>query len=88
MHNNKSTLDIGLVEKLFNTFSRSNTGVTLEGGGEPTLYPNFRDVLAIGEKHNLDMGLISNGTMDISDCVDKLKWVRVSLDSSTRDEYT
>ncbi len=33
------------------------------------------------------MGLITNGTVDISGCIEKLKWVRVSLDSSSCDEY-
>ncbi len=87
LRNNKATLDIKVVEALFREFGVRGTGVTLEGGGEPTLYPQFREVTAIGEKYGVDMGLISNGTVDISDCADKLKWIRVSLDSSTREEY-
>lgn len=87
LRNNKATLDIEVVEKLLYELGNHGTGVTLEGGGEPTLYPKFRDVVNIGEKFGVDMGLISNGTVDISDCADKLKWIRVSLDSSTEEEY-
>lgn len=87
LRNNKATLDIKVVESLFRELGKHGTGVTLEGGGEPTLYPQFGEVTAIGERFGVDMGLISNGTVDISDCVEKLKWIRISLDSSTREEY-
>lgn len=87
LRNNKATLDIKMVETLFHELGGHGTGVTLEGGGEPTLHPQFREVTAFGEKYGVDMGLISNGTVDISDCADKLKWIRISLDSSTKEEY-
>lgn len=87
LRKNKATLNLEVIQKLFHEFWRYNTGVTLEGGGEPTLHPQFGEVINAGTKSNVDMGLITNGTMDISDCVSALKWVRVSLDSSTRDEY-
>lgn len=87
LRNNKATLEINLVKNLLREFGEHGTGVTLEGGGEPTLYPQFGEVTAIGERFGVDMGLISNGTVDISDCVEKLKWIRISLDSSTREEY-
>ena len=87
LRKNGATLDCGVTEKLMCEFGTHGTGVTLEGGGEPTLHPHFRQVVEAGEKHHVDMGLISNGTTDISDCVSRLKWVRVSLDSSTEAEY-
>ena len=87
LRSNKATLELAVIEKLFCEFGKSKTGVTLEGGGEPTLHPHFREVAEAGKRHGLDMGLISNGTVDISDCVSKLKWVRISLDSGTREEY-
>lgn len=87
LRNNRATLDIKVVEALLREFGEHGTGVTLEGGGEPTLYPHFREVTAAGERAGVDMGLISNGTVDISECADKLKWIRISLDSSTREEY-
>lgn len=87
LRKNKATLDLQVIQRLFHEFWRYNTGVTLEGGGEPTLHPQFREVISAGAQSNVDMGLITNGTVDISDCVSGLKWVRVSLDSSTSDEY-
>lgn len=87
LRKNKATLGLQVVEKLFREFWRHGTGVTLEGGGEPTLHPNFREIVEMGKQSAIDMGLITNGIVDISDCVGDLKWVRVSLDSSTAEEY-
>ena len=87
LRQNKAVLDAKIIKSLFREFWKHGTGVTLEGGGEPTLHPNFREVVEIGNSFNIDMGLITNGTVDISGCIEKLKWVRVSLDSSSCDEY-
>lgn len=87
LRKNKAVLDYQVIKRLFREFWQHGTGVTLEGGGEPTLHPDFREIVEAGKASNIDMGLITNGTIDISDCIDKLKWVRVSLDSSTNDEY-
>lgn len=87
LRKNGATLDLEIIKKLFREFWQHGTGVTLEGGGEPTLHPDFSKIVEAGKNANIDMGLISNGTVDISECVDKLKWVRVSLDSSTKEEY-
>lgn len=87
LRENGATLDLDVIEKLFTSFSKSGTGITLEGGGEPTLHNDFRKIVSLGKENNVDMGLITNGTVDISDCVSDLKWMRVSLDSSTREEY-
>ncbi len=87
LRKNGATLDYELLKRLFCEFGEYGTGVTLEGGGEPTLHPDFHRIVDMGYHSGVDMGLISNGTMDISDCVHKLNWVRISLDSSTPEEY-
>lgn len=87
LRKNGATLPLKVIERLFKEFGAHSTGVTLEGGGEPTLHPQFADVVSTGNKYGVDMGLITNGTNDISEIVHKLKWVRVSLDSSTGEEY-
>lgn len=87
LRNNKAVLDLQIIKRLFREFWRHGTGVTLEGGGEPTLHPYFVQIVETGAEAGVDMGLITNGTIDISDCVNRLKWVRVSLDASTKEEY-
>ena len=87
LRKNGAVMDMQVIERLFREFWRHGTGVTLEGGGEPTMHPEFHRVAEIGQRNNLDMGLITNGTVDISESISKLRWARISLDSSTREEY-
>lgn len=87
LRRNGATLDMQIVGELFSQLGRYGTGVTLEGGGEPALHPHFGEIVQSGRRQHVDMGLISNGTTDISDYVQNLKWVRISLDSSTQEEY-
>lgn len=87
LRRNGATLDMQIAGELFAQLGRCKTGVTLEGGGEPTIHPHFREILQIGRRQHVDMGLITNGTADISDCIGDLKWMRVSLDASTEKEY-
>lgn len=87
LRNHKATLELDAIERLFSEFGQHGTGVTLEGGGEPTLHPMFEAVVESGNKFGVDMGLITNGTVNISHCMNRLKWIRVSLDASTKAEY-
>lgn len=87
LRKNGAVMDLQVIERLFREFWRHGTGVTLEGGGEPTLHPEFHKVTEIGKNNSLDMGLITNGTVDISESISRLRWARISLDSSTREEY-
>lgn len=79
--------EYGSVIRLLDYCKENHVGVTFEGGGEPTLYPKFSDVVAYGEQLGLHMGLITNGTVDISNTINAFRWVRISLDASNGDEY-
>lgn len=72
---------------LLKEFGSYSTGVTLEGGGEPTIYPHFKEIVEYGFRNNVSLGLITNGTLDFSDVINMFRWVRISLDSSNREEY-
>lgn len=87
LRNNSASLDLNVVERLMDEFGENGTGVTIEGGGEPTIHPNFKEIVEIAAEAGVDLGLITNGTVDISAYVNLFKWVRVSLDSSTPKEY-
>ncbi len=76
-----------VVYRLLEEFGAASTGVTLEGGGEPTIYPYFKDIVEYGYKNDVSLGLITNGTVDISDVLNRFRWVRISLDSSNKEEY-
>lgn len=82
-------LDLGVLDRLFGDLEKGGTkGVVLEGGGEPTLHPDFEKIVCSAKKHNLGIGLITNGTVCIKeDVLHNFEWVRVSLDASNADEY-
>jgi organic radical activating enzyme len=84
----KYGLDLGKIETYLDTLTPLGLkAVILSGGGEPTAYRdrdghNFRDLISTIKARELEIGLITNGTMldtynDVID--DSFKWVRVSL---------
>lgn len=53
-------------------------GIILTGGGEPTMHPQFDDVVYYAQSKGIQVGVITNGTIfrkSLRDCF----WVRVSL---------
>ena len=67
---------------------RGLRSVIVIGGGEPTLYPKFAEVIRFMKKLGLQVAIVSNGTgnqkiADVADCMDGNDWVRLSLDSGT-----
>ena len=84
---NQASLEFDVVKSLFDEFKKHSVGVTLEGGGEPTIHKNFYDIVQYGASIDLDMGLITNGVKEIRDIINLLRWVRISLDASNANEY-
>ena len=73
--------------KLFDYFAEHNVGVTIEGGGEPSVHPDFEEIVRYGYEKGLHMGLISNGVNDFSHLAKCFKWIRISVDASNVEEY-
>lgn len=81
-------LSFDQIEKYVETLAdRGLRAVIFSGGGEPTVYHDkargkrFRDLVTLMADHELQVGLITNGTRldDLSDVMDKVTWARVSL---------
>lgn len=87
LRKNGATMQYDYATSLLLEMKNHKTGVTIEGGGEPTLHPRFSDIARFGQENDVDLGLITNGTNDISNCISAFKWVRISLDSSNAKEY-
>lgn len=85
----KEHLEFSTIRRLFQDLAEHGTkGVVLEGGGEPTLYPQFEEVVAYAQSQGLAVGLITNGTRHLSqELLRSFEWIRVSLDASTQEEY-
>ena len=86
-------LDLDTLKRLFDDLARGGTrGVTIEGGGEPTLSPIFEAaVLAAGERQ-LAVGLISKGLELFPPERDpaiyaRFECIRISLDAADRWQY-
>ncbi|MBI2251212.1 MAG: radical SAM protein [Armatimonadetes bacterium] len=63
-------------------------GIVIEGGGEPTLHKDFEEIAEAIKQKNLSIGLITNGTNQIKlKTLEKIDWIRVSLDASSKVEY-
>ncbi len=85
----KEYLSLDVLKNLFEDLSNGGTkGVVLEGGGEPTMHPDFSEIVRAAKGSGLAVGLITNGThpMDEAD-LKQFEWIRVSLDASTAEEY-
>lgn len=63
-------------------------GLVIEGGGEPTLHPDFEAIVAYCRAKKLPLGLITNGVRPVpAALLDAFEWIRVSLDASTPEEF-
>lgn len=67
-------------------------GLILKGGGEPTLHPEFADVVRVLGTTGCDLGLITNGSrldrVDIQEAIqESISFVRVSLDACRPDSH-
>jgi radical SAM protein with 4Fe4S-binding SPASM domain len=84
---------MSVVQKLFSELAKGGTkGITIEGGGEPTLSPLFVPTVNSAKKLSLSLGLISNGLelfqADIKPSFySAFQWIRISLDASSRKQY-
>ena len=68
--------------------ARGLKSVILIGGGEPTVYPRFREIVRFLKDLKLQVAIVSNGSRndrihEIIDCLDENDWIRLSLDSGT-----
>ncbi len=72
---------------------RGLRSVILIGGGEPTLHPEFCDMVRYMKTElSLQIAVVTNGTgnhkiMEVADCLDERDWVRLSLDSGSNDTF-
>lgn len=79
----------GVVEQLADYGVKS---LVVSGGGEPLLNSNTPEVIEFAKGRGLDIGLITNGGVAISEnklakTIKNTKWIRVSMDASNPEEY-
>jgi len=65
--------------------------IEITGGGEPTLHPMFTRVLQLLGEAQLQIGLVTNGSMLTNKNIELIKkyctWVRISMDASNQETH-
>lgn len=86
-------LKIDYIKGLIKNWSKNGLkSVILIGGGEPTLYPYFEDVVRFIKELGLQLGIVSNGTginkiEKIIKLLDRRDWVRFSIDAGKNESF-
>lgn len=83
---NKDELSIDLIYDLISQIAKfGGKAITYTGGGEPTLHPHFVDAVKFARMNNIQIGLMTNGSMINKELAEFLvkncEWIRVSLDA-------
>ena len=66
--------------------------VIIIGGGEPTAYKGFEDIVRHLKAMNIQIGVVTNGSLmkkieAVAEVLDERDWVRLSLDSGTNETF-
>ncbi|MBU1076184.1 MAG: radical SAM protein [Spirochaetes bacterium] len=82
-------LDFKVLKQLIDDLKENGCkGVVIEGGGEPTLYEKFNDVVQYIHDQGMSIGLFTNGVLlPYKDIIDHFSWIRISLDACSKDNY-
>lgn len=88
----KEFIDFRILKRFLEEFKMlGGRAVNWTGGGEPLMYPNILDAWQVGFDNHLEQGLFTNGGLLSSVVIDyvlrMLRWVRISLDSSTKETH-
>jgi hypothetical protein len=66
--------------------------VILIGGGEPTLHPDFEEIVRHLKKRGLQIGIVTNGAnlhpvINVAPLLKKKDWVRISVDAASEKTF-
>ena len=89
--NRKDTIKKEPLLKFLKDFKRlGGEAITFSGGGEPTLHPDFPEIVTKSKEIGLHLGLMTNGVYPAkyNDVIgSNFDWVRFSLDTVDREKY-
>ncbi len=86
-------LDPDVVKSTLKTLkSHGLLSVILLGGGEPTLYREFEEIVRYIKSLDLQLGIVTNGSklsrvLSVADVLQPHDWVRLSLDAASQDTF-
>ncbi|EJV74130.1 radical SAM protein [Bacillus cereus] len=91
--NRQKQMEVSLIEiyKLLESFKENGVkSIVLKGGGEPTTFKGFVEIVEKMKLLDFKIGLITNGAQLLDDSIrtvigESCEWVRVSLDAATKE---
>jgi MoaA/NifB/PqqE/SkfB family radical SAM enzyme len=90
LRGNRTHLDFGLYIRVIDQLEKMGCkSITFTGGGEPTMNPEFREMVKQAYYRGFEIGLITNGIKlgELQDILSMFKFVRVSVDAANREDY-
>ena len=81
-----------LKSSLTTMIDRGLRSVIIIGGGEPTAYPGFTDIVRHLKDRDIQIGVVTNGSRmskiaEVADVLTRGDWVRLSLDSGNDETF-
>ena len=81
-----------LKQGLSHLIERGLKSVIIIGGGEPTIYPGFEDIVRHLKAANISIGIVTNGSLmkkiaAVAEVLQAQDWVRLSLDSADNETF-
>lgn len=81
-----------LMDSLRELARRGMRSVILIGGGEPTIYPKFTEIVHLLKDLGIQVSIVSNGAgnrkiLEVAHRLEPGDWVRLSLDSGSEDTF-
>jgi sulfatase maturation enzyme AslB (radical SAM superfamily) len=86
-------LEMDMVKESLDTLkSHGLLSVILLGGGEPTLYKTFAEMVRYIKSLGLQLGIVSNGSRlgqvkEVASVLEKHDWLRLSIDAASQDTF-
>jgi len=91
--NNGRKMDLESTQILVNKLIEHGLkSVIVIGGGEPTVHPQFAEIVAFLKSKGLQVGIVSNGTrlyqlIKVAPLLKEKDWMRLSLDAATDESF-
>ncbi|MEK6855506.1 MAG: radical SAM protein [Nanoarchaeota archaeon] len=81
-----------LAKRLGMMYERGLKSVIIIGGGEPTLYREFEDLVGFAKEREIQVAIVSNGTgmekiANVAHLLGEKDWIRLSLDSASEEKF-
>jgi radical SAM protein with 4Fe4S-binding SPASM domain len=88
----KPSLKIEMLEKRLVEAKKMGTkAISFTGGGEPTIHPEYFQIIQIAKKLGFDIGTITNGSVitlrNVDILINNLQWIRLSISGGDAESY-